>query len=87
MISLAQRSGGVLGALAAGTIIAWWGVAVAFLVMGTGYSIGACLLYALSHQGGGPNRRESDPAKLVTYLRALRTNQDLAQSDVLYGGR
>jgi MFS family permease len=78
LISLAQRSGGVLGALVAGAAIAWWGVAVAFLVMGTSYSIGACFLYALRHQGiAAPTRRESIGQNLVTYLRALRTNQDV----------
>jgi MFS family permease len=78
LISLAQRSGGVLGSLLAGAIIAWWGVAVAFLAMGTSYSIGACLLYALSHQGrAAPIRRESIRQNLLTYLRALRTNQDI----------
>jgi MFS family permease len=78
LISLAQRSGGVLGSLAAGAIIAWWGVAVAFLVMGTGYSVGACLLYALSHQGrAAPVRRESMRQNLLTYVQALRTNPDL----------
>jgi MFS family permease len=78
LISLAQRSGGVLGSLVAGAIIAWWGVAVAFLVMGTGYSIGACLLYALSQRGkAAPIRREPIRHNLATYLRALRTNQNM----------
>jgi len=78
LISLAQRSGGVLGSLVAGAIIAWWGVAVTFLVMGSGYSLGACVLYALSHQGKvAPIRRESIRQNLATYLRALRTNPDL----------
>jgi MFS family permease len=78
LISLAQRSDSVLGSLVAGASLAWWGVAVAFLAMGTSYSIGACLLYALSHQGmAAPTRRESIRQNLVTYLRALRTNQDV----------
>jgi MFS family permease len=78
LISLAQRSGGVLGSLVAGAIIAWWGVAVAFLVMGTGYSIGACLLYAPSQRGrAAPIQREPIRQNLVSYLRALRTNPDI----------
>jgi MFS family permease len=78
VISLAQRLGGVLGSLVAGATLAWWGVAAAFLAMGTSYSIGACLLYALSHQGiAAPTVREPIRQNLVTYLRALRTNQDL----------
>jgi len=78
LISLAQRSGGVLGSLLAGAIITWWGVAVTFLVMGTGYSIGACVLYALRQQGmAAPTRRESMRQNLLTYLRALRSNRDV----------
>jgi MFS family permease len=78
LISLAQRSGGVLGSLVAGAIIAWWGVAAAFLVMGTGYSVGACLLYVLGHPGrAAPTRHESIWQNLLTYQRALRTNQDM----------
>jgi MFS family permease len=78
LISLAQRLGGVLGSLVAGATIAGWGVAVAFLAMGASYSIGACMLYAVSHQGrAAPTRRESIRQNLLTYLQALRTNQDL----------
>jgi MFS family permease len=76
LISLAQRSGGVLGSLVAGATIAWWGVAVAFLVMATSYSIGACLLYALRYQGiAAPMVREPLGQNLATYLGALRSNQ------------
>jgi MFS family permease len=78
LISLAQRFGGVLGALVAGATLAWWGAAVAFLVMGTSYSTGACLLYALRRQGvAAPTVREPIRQNLLTYLRALRTNQDV----------
>jgi MFS family permease len=78
LISLAQRFGGVLGSLVAGAILAWWGTAAAFLVMATSYSTGACVLYALRHQGiAAPTVREPIRRNLVTYLRALRTNQDM----------
>jgi MFS family permease len=78
LISLAQRFGGVLGALVAGVILAWWGTAVAFLIMATSYSTGACVLYALRRQGvAAPTVREPIRQSLVTYLRALRTNQDV----------
>jgi MFS family permease len=78
VISLAQRLGGILGSLVAGATLAWWGVTAAVLVMGTSYGIGACLLYALRHQGmAAPTVREPIWQNLVTYLRALRTNQDV----------
>jgi MFS family permease len=78
LISLAQRLGGVIGALVAGATLTWLGVAAAFLVMGTSYGIGACLLYALRQQGiAAPRLREPIGQSLVTYLRALRTNQDV----------
>jgi MFS family permease len=78
LISLAQRSGGVLGALLAGATLAWWGTAVAFLVMATCYGTSAGLLYALRRQGvAAPTGRESIRQNLLVYLRALRTNRDL----------
>jgi MFS family permease len=78
LISLAQRFGGVLGALAAGAALAWGGAAVAFLVMATSYSASACVLYALRRQGvAAPTVREPIRQNLLTYLRALRTNQDV----------
>ena len=78
LVALAQRAGGVLGALAAGATLAWWGSAVAFLAMATSYSTGACLLYALRHPGvAAPTVRESIRHNLLTYLQALRTNRDM----------
>ena len=78
LISLAQRFGGVLGALVAGVTLAWWGAAMAFVVMATCYSTGACVLYALRRQGvAAPTVREPIRQNLLTYLCALRTNQDV----------
>jgi MFS family permease len=78
LVSLAQRCGGVLGALLAGVSLTWWGVAETFVVMATCYSVGTCVLYALRHQGiAAPTRRETIRQNLSTYLGALRTNQDL----------
>ena len=78
LTSLVQRFGGVLGALVAGATLAWWGASVAFLVMATCYSTGACMLYALRRQGvAAPTVREPIRHNLLSYLRVLRTNQDL----------
>jgi MFS family permease len=78
LISLAQRFGGVLGALVAGATLAWGGAAVAFLVMASCFSTGACILYALRRQGvAAPTVREPIRQNLLTYLRALRTNRDV----------
>ena len=78
LVSLAQRCGGVLGALVAGVTLTWWGVALTFVVMATCYSTGACVVYALRRQGvAAPTEREPVRQNLLTYLRALRTNQDM----------
>jgi len=78
LISLAQRFGGVLGALVAGATLAWWGAAAAFLIMAISYGTGACILYALRRPGvAAPTLREPIRHNLLSYLRALRTNQDL----------
>jgi MFS family permease len=78
LVSLAQRSGGVLGALIAGVTLSWWGAPAGFLVMATCYSTGACVLYALRRRGvAAPTRREPIRQNLRAYLRALRTNQDV----------
>jgi MFS family permease len=78
LISLAQRCGGVVGALVAGVTLAWWGAAVTFVIMATTYSTGACVLYALRRQGiAAPTAREPIGQNLLTYLCALRTNKDM----------
>jgi MFS family permease len=78
LISLAQRCGGVIGALVAGVALAWWGAAVTFVIMATSYGTGACVLYALRRQGiAAPTAREPIRQNLLTYPRALRTNQDV----------
>jgi MFS family permease len=78
LIALAQRLGGVLGALAAGVVLARWGAAAASLAMAASYGMGACLLYALRHPGvAAPLGREPIRRMLSAYLRALRTNRDL----------
>jgi hypothetical protein len=46
--------------------------------MATSYSTGAIVLYALRRQGiAAPTVREPIRHNLLTYLRALRANQDL----------
>jgi MFS family permease len=78
LVALAQRIGGVIGALVAGATLSWWGAAAAFLVMAACYGIGACLLYALQRSGiAAPLEREPIWHNLRAYLRALRTNQDM----------
>jgi MFS family permease len=78
LVSLAQRFGGVIGALVAGVALTWGGAATAFLAMATCYSTGACIMYALHRQGvAAPTVREPIRQNLLTYLRALRTNQDM----------
>jgi MFS family permease len=78
LISLAQRFGGVLGALVAGLILTWWGAAMTFMVMASFFGAGAGVMYALRRQGvAAPTVREPMRQNLKTYLHALRTNQDV----------
>jgi MFS family permease len=76
LVSLAQRLGGVLGALLAGAIIQWWGPDVSFLVMGLSYVVGASALYGLRHQGqSAPQSRELMWQNLRRYFEELKTNR------------
>jgi MFS family permease len=78
LIALAQRSGGVLGALMAGASLTWWGTTTAFLILALSYSTGAGVLYALRRAGvAAPTLREPLWQNLQAYRRALRTNQDM----------
>jgi hypothetical protein len=76
IMSLAQRLGGVLGALAAGALILWWGPAVSFLVMAGGYAVGVSALWWLREAGeSAPDQREPMWQNMVNYYRALRSNR------------
>jgi MFS family permease len=78
LVALAQRFGGVLGALAAGTALAWWGAAAALLIMALSYALAGCLACALRHPGvAAPTVREPIRENIRSYLVALRTNRGL----------
>ncbi|HEU0021158.1 MAG TPA: MFS transporter [Dehalococcoidia bacterium] len=75
-ISLAQRAGEVLGALAAGWLIQWYGPAVSILTMSASYFSGALLIHFLRRLGGRSSTgRESLKENLLNYFRALRSNR------------
>jgi MFS family permease len=78
LLSLAQRAGGVLGALLAGGLLQWWGPGPAFLLMAVG-SAGAALVQLWLRQPGAsaPRVRESLAENVVSYWRALRTNRTM----------
>ena len=79
LISMAQRVGGIAGALLAGVVIQRWGPGPAFLVMGSGYIIGFLVLYWLRRAGASaPQYREPLWQNLVSYFDALRSNRALA---------
>jgi len=64
LVSLAQRCGAFSARWVAGVTLAWWGAAMAFVLMATCYSTGACVLYALRRQGGcRPDGARADRAK------------------------
>jgi MFS family permease len=78
LIALAQRSGGVLGALIGGAAVEWYGPSVAFVLMGLSYGAGAGVLYALRSPGvAAPSVREPLRRNIGNYIRALRSNQDM----------
>ena len=78
IISLAQRLGGVFGALLAGGAIAWWGPGTTFVIMGVGYGIGGLALLWLREAGeSAPVERESLRENVVNYFAALRSNRTM----------
>ena len=79
LISMAQRVGGIFGALLAGGVIQRWGPGQAFFVMGAGYIAGLLVLFWLRRAGASvPREREALWQNLVSYFNALRSNRALA---------
>ena len=78
LTSLAQRVGGIAGALLAGVLIGLWGSGAPFLAMAVSYAVGAMILYQLRHRGeSAPQVREPILQNAVNYFRALRTNKTM----------
>ena len=76
LISLAQRVGGIFGALMAGVLIDWWGPAGTFLVMTISYGLGALALFWLRRAGqSAPVERETIWENVVNYFRTLGGNR------------
>ena len=76
LISLAQRVGGIFGALIAGALIDWWGPAGTFLVMTVSYALGVVALYWLRRAGqSAPLERETIWENVTNYFRALGGNR------------
>ena len=79
LISMAQRVGGIFGALLAGGVIQRWGPGQAFFVMGAGYIAGLLVLFWLRQAGASvPRDREALWQNLVSYFNALRSNRALS---------
>ena len=78
LISMAQRAGGLAGALAGGAVFQWWGPAASFFLMSAGYLVGGAAMYWLKEAGQSvPAIRESMTENLANFLRALKTNRVL----------
>ena len=76
MVALAQRVGGVLGALIAGALIDLWGSGATFLIMAISYALGAIVLFWRRNVGqSAPEEREPIRENLVNYFRALADNR------------
>ena len=78
VISLAQRLGGVFGALLAGGALHLWGPATSFTVMAAGYAVGGLALFWLREAGqAAPEQREPILENIRNYFDALRTNREM----------
>jgi len=78
LTSLAQRVGGISGALIAGVLIGVWGSGSPFFAMAVSYAVGAIILYQLRYRGeSAPEVREPILQNAVNYLRTLRTNKTM----------
>ncbi len=78
LMSLAQRAGGVVGALLAGGLLAWWGPGPAFMLMAVSNAGAAVAQIWLRHAGeSAPRVRESLAQNVTNYWRALRTNRTM----------
>ena len=87
LISLAQRIGGVIGALTGGLTLQWQGPETAFFVMAGGYSIGLTALFGLRRIGqSAPVERESMKDNIVSYFRALKSNRAMSSLMVSTAG-
>ncbi len=75
-ISLAQRMGQIVGALAVGALIQWAGPAISFLGMAAGYGLGSVAIIWLRQTGASaPAEREPIVENIINYFRALRSNR------------
>jgi MFS family permease len=78
LMSLAQRVGGIAGALLAGGLLERWGPGPAFMVMAVSNAGAAVVQIGLRHIGASaPRTRESMALNVTNYWRALRTNRTM----------
>ncbi len=78
LMSMAQRVGGLVGALAGGAVFELWGPAASFFLMSAGYLAGGVAMYWLRDEGQSvPTERESMAENLANFLRALKSNRVL----------
>ena len=76
LIALAQRIGGIFGALSAGAAVALWGPGVSFLIMSGCFALGGLALYWLRLAGqSAPQFREPMWQNLKNYFTALKSNR------------
>lgn len=76
LVSLAQWTGGIVGSLVTGGLIAWQGPGSAFLVMGLTYGLGILIMSRLRQAGSSaPEYREPILENLLNYFRALKNNR------------
>ena len=87
LVSLAQRFGGIIGALLGGLILSWQGPGIAFSVMTGSYCVGVISLFGLRRLGqSAPSQREPIWQNMVAYVHALKSNRAMSSLMVSTAG-
>ena len=87
LVSLAQRFGGIIGALSGGLILEWQGAGTAFFVMASGYLVGLIALFGLRRLGqAAPVQRESMRQNISAYVHAIKSNRAMSSLMVSTAG-
>jgi predicted MFS family arabinose efflux permease len=78
LVTLAQRIGGMIGALLGGAVIQWWGAGPCAAAMSASYGLGLLALFLLRHQGeAAPTTRAPMRQTVVDYIMALRADRTM----------
>ena len=86
LITMAQRIGGIIGAVLAGVLIHVWGPGTAFVAMAAAYTLGTLGLLRLRYPGeSAPIEKQPVLENLRSYFKELRSNRTLLSLIVTTG--